>query len=179
MCNVRWGNIISQPFNVKNGVRQGAVSSPVLFCVYINDLIIQLRNLKVGCQLNCVYLGIWVYADDIILSPSRSGLQLMTNVCKKLSSLHQLKFSTNVDVSISKTKCIVFSNPVKNTDNICPILLNNLPLPYVTKILATHCSLMTKDVNCRRAKLISKIHSLNQEFHYANTSTVLKLCNNL
>ena len=130
MCNVRLGNIISQPFNVKNGKHQGAVSSPILFCVYINDLIIQLGNLKVGCQLNCVYLGIWVYADDIILlSPSRSGLQLMTNVCKKFARLHQLKFSKNVDVvSKSKTKCIVFSNPVKNTDNICPILLNNLPL---------------------------------------------------
>ena len=56
MCNVKWGNIILQPFNVKNGVRQGAVSSPILFCVYINDLIVQLRNLKVGCQLNCIYL---------------------------------------------------------------------------------------------------------------------------
>ena len=181
MCNVRWGNIISQPFNVKNGVRQGAVSSPILFCVYINDLIVQLRNLKVGCQLNCVYLGIWVYADDIILlSPSRSGLQLMTNVCEKFASLHQLNFSTNVDVSKSKTKCIVFSNPVMNTDNICPILLNNLPLPYVTEIKHLGNTLqsngsMSKDVSCKRAKFISKIHSLNQEFHYANTSTVLKL----
>ena len=58
----------------------------------------------------------------------------MTNVCEKFANLHQLKFSTNVDVSKSKTKCIVFSNPVINTDNICPILLNNLPLPYVTEI---------------------------------------------
>ena len=47
MRNVRWGNI-SSPFIVKNGVRQGAVSSPILFCVYINDLIVQLINLKVG-----------------------------------------------------------------------------------------------------------------------------------
>ena len=71
---------------MKNGKRQGAVSSPLLFCVYINDLIIQLGNLKVGCQLNCVYLGIWVYEDDImLLSPSLSGLQLMTNVCEKFA----------------------------------------------------------------------------------------------
>ena len=59
----------------------------------------------------------------------------MTNVCEKFASLNQLKFSTNVDVSKSKTKCIVFSNPVHEyTDNICPILLNNLPLPCVTEI---------------------------------------------
>ena len=34
---------------------------------------------------------------------------------------------------------------------------------------------MTKDVSCKRAKFISKIHSINQELHNANTSTVLKL----
>ena len=67
-----------------------------------------------------------------------------------------------------------------NTDNICPILLNNLPLPYVTEIKHLGNTLqsngsMTKDVSCKRAKFISKIHSLNREFHNANTSTVLKL----
>ena len=31
-----------------------------------------------GCQIQGVYMGIWVYADDIILlSPSRTGLQEM------------------------------------------------------------------------------------------------------
>ena len=69
-----------------------------------------------------------------------------------------------------------------NTDNVCPILLNNLPLPYVTEIKHLGNTLqsngsMTKDVSCKRGKSISKIHSLNQEFHYANTSTVLKLYN--
>ena len=52
---------------------------------------------KLVVNYNCVYLGIWVYADDIILlSPSRSGLQLITNVCEKFVSLHQLKFSTQM-----------------------------------------------------------------------------------
>ena len=104
----------------------------------------------------------------------------MTNVCEKFANLHQLKFSTNVDVSKSKTKCIVFSNPVINTDSICPILLNNLPLPYVTEIkhlvntLQSNGS-MSKDVSCKRAKLISKIHSFNQEFYYQNFIHNLKI----
>ena len=83
---MRWGNIILQPFNVKNGVQYPRI------CIYINDLIVRFRNLKVGCQLNCIYLGIWVYADEILLlSPSRSGLHLMTNVWEKFVCLHQLK----------------------------------------------------------------------------------------
>ena len=98
----------------------------------------------------------------------------------KLASLHQLKLSTNVDVSESKTKCIVFSNPVMSTDYICPILLNNLPLPYVTEIKHLGNTLqsngpITKYVSCKRAKFISIIHSLNQEFHYTDTSTELRV----
>ena len=31
---VRWGNTISSPFKVGNGVKQGGVLSPVLFNIY-------------------------------------------------------------------------------------------------------------------------------------------------
>ena len=55
----------------------------------------------------------------------------------------------------------------------CPTLFNNLPLPYVNEIQHLGDTLQSKDISCKRA--ISKIHSLNQEFHYANTSTVLWL----
>ena len=65
---------------VKNGVRQGAVSSPVLFSVYINDLIEQLRDSGIGCTIGNQYLGCFAYADDhLLLSASRSGLQAMVN----------------------------------------------------------------------------------------------------
>ena len=46
-----------------------------------------LRNANVGCQLQGIYLGIWVYADDIVLlSPSREGLQVMTNICEQFTT---------------------------------------------------------------------------------------------
>ena len=37
-CDVKWGGKYSTRFPVSNGVRQGAVSSAILFSVYINDL---------------------------------------------------------------------------------------------------------------------------------------------
>ena len=35
---VRWGDCISSPFRVSNGVRQGGILSPYLFNVYMDDL---------------------------------------------------------------------------------------------------------------------------------------------
>ena len=83
-CNVKWTDFLSHGFQATNGVRQGVVSSPILFCININDLIKQLRLSTICFQIQGIYLGIWVYADDIILlSPSRNGLQEMPNIYVK------------------------------------------------------------------------------------------------
>ena len=41
---VKWGSVLSQSFHATNGVRQGGISSPHLFNVYINDLSIRLNS---------------------------------------------------------------------------------------------------------------------------------------
>ena len=43
-CNVRWCGKYSKVFSVKNGVRQGRVSSGIFFAVYIDKLLVILRE---------------------------------------------------------------------------------------------------------------------------------------
>ena len=38
-ASVKWNNCESDSFNIGNGVKQGAVLSPILFCTYIDDRI--------------------------------------------------------------------------------------------------------------------------------------------
>ena len=45
-------------FKVSNGVRQGAISSPLLFSVYIDGLIVLLRRSGIGCRLDKLYYGV-------------------------------------------------------------------------------------------------------------------------
>jgi len=44
VARMSWNGAFSQSFKVENGVRQGGIVSPVLFCVYFDSLLQQLRN---------------------------------------------------------------------------------------------------------------------------------------
>ena len=62
-CDVRWNGSSSHRFPVQNGVRQGAVSSPILFSVYIDGLIKELRESGLGCRMDRFFFGCLGYAD--------------------------------------------------------------------------------------------------------------------
>jgi hypothetical protein len=182
-CNVKWNSSYSSLFPVRNGVRQGAVSSPILFSVYINDLIVILREAGFGCHVGTFFVGCLGYADDLLLlSASRSGLQVMVNMCQKFTSKKNLKFSTNPDESKSKTKCIVFSKKPKELKNVAPIMLNGDPLPWVQQVkhlgnMMQFDNSMKVDCTQKRGKFIGKVNSLLQEFHFVEPRVKMKLLN--
>ena len=49
------------------GVRQGGVLSPVLFAIYVDDIIVELKSSQEGCSIGGLYLGCVMYADDLLL----------------------------------------------------------------------------------------------------------------
>ena len=68
-----WNN-----FPICNGDKQGGVLSPVLFSIYLDQLIAQLRHLRMGCYMNGLFTGVFIYADDItLLAPSSASMVLM------------------------------------------------------------------------------------------------------
>ena len=100
----------SSSFLVKKGVRQGAILSPSLFCVYLDTFLCRLREAGVGCHLGGTFLGAFGYAADVtLLAPSRQALQIMLNICEDFARSHSMLFSTDPDPSKSKTKFMMFS----------------------------------------------------------------------
>ena len=64
---VLWAGLVSDYFPISNGVKQGGVISSVLFCVYMDDLLLRLASGGVGCYLGLHFIGALAYADDIVL----------------------------------------------------------------------------------------------------------------
>ena len=66
----------SKMFLVKNGVRQGGIISPILFCVYIDGMLQRVYESGVGWYIGNVFVGALAYADDVILlAPTHSAMR--------------------------------------------------------------------------------------------------------
>ena len=61
---VKWNGVYSESFQVTSGVRQGGILSPRLFILYVDDLLVALRNSKAGCHIVDSFLAAIMYADD-------------------------------------------------------------------------------------------------------------------
>ena len=72
---VGWCGVFSDYFLATNGVKQDGVLSPVLFCVYIDDMLLALSKAGVGCYIGHVFVGALTYANDIVLiAPSACAI---------------------------------------------------------------------------------------------------------
>ena len=182
-CNVRWCGKVSERFAVRNGVRQGGVSSGIFFAIYIDKLLIILRGSNLGCHINGVFFGAMIFADDIfLLSASRSGLQAMVNLCQEFVAARNLKFGTNTDPDKSKTKCIIFTKNKKTGPSPKQIMLNDDRLPWVTQVkhlghMLQSDNSMRIDIAQKRGAFIGKVNSLLQEFHHVQPDIFLRLLN--
>ena len=74
-----------------------SVLFPVLFCVYIDDVIRRLESSRLGCWVSDCYIGCIVYAAD--LSASVCDLQKMIDLCA-----YEL---CNTDIILNASKCAI------------------------------------------------------------------------
>ena len=66
-CQVKLLNVVSDEFGVGTGLRQGCVISPLLFSLYINSLVVELKNEACGVSCRGSLVPGLLYADDTSL----------------------------------------------------------------------------------------------------------------
>ena len=178
---VKLGGKRSSSFKITNGTRQGSVLSPVLFSVYLDDLLAELRRLQLGCHIGGWWYGALGYADDLILlAPNREVLQSMLAVCEQYGVEHNLVFSTDPVPSLSKTKCIYFCGRNGNVRYPAPVMLDGKPLPWVDHAAhlghVLHQSVsMESDCNRARAGFIDRSVDIRQQFSFAKPDQIISM----
>ena len=99
------GDTVSDGLQDKKGTREGKIASPAFWGLYILPLIKKLRDLGLGCHIGNMFVASILFADDIILvSPNRTGAQLMLSMCENWAKENGITFSTDPCQSKSKTK---------------------------------------------------------------------------
>ncbi|XP_061719310.1 uncharacterized protein LOC133526635 [Cydia pomonella] len=124
---VKWGDTTSNSYRLECGVRQGGLTSPDLFNLYVNDLMGRLRGTGVGCHVGDVCINSLSYADDmVLLSPSIKGLRKLVSVCENYVNSHGLIYN------VAKTELMIFKAG-RGPENIPEVKLNGEKLRIVQR----------------------------------------------
>jgi len=98
LIRISWAGVrpMSDYFNALNGVKQGGLISPILFCIYIDDLLVSLSQLEVGCYIAGNFVGAIFHADDIVLiSPTPLGMRKLLFSCDSYANEFDIIFNAS------------------------------------------------------------------------------------
>ena len=106
LCSVRVNGHLTDWFNVNSGLKQGCPLSPLLFNLYINDLVSFLKSFNCGIDIDGEKVSILLYADDVvILANDENELQSLLNALSSWCS------DNCMNINVVKSNIVHFRTP--------------------------------------------------------------------
>ena len=106
-ARVRIGDYESPSFEIQTGVMQGSKLGPLLFIIFLNDLLLNIESKRLGAKMGELNISWLCFADDIMLiTDCPKKLQKLITICANWSIRNGMKF--NID------KCKVMILNVQN-----------------------------------------------------------------
>ena len=112
---VLWNSKTSQYFPVKQGVRQGAILSPLLYSIFVNDLLHLLSSSGHGVSIGGIFCGSPMYADDLaLIAESSAALQSMFDL------VHNFSIQWHYQLNALKSAVLVFGESASSRSRYRP-----------------------------------------------------------
>ena len=164
----------SDTFEVLNGVRQGGVISPILFTVYMDELLDRLECSGFGCYVGHVYMGSLCSADDLsLLAPTLYSLQRLVYICEEFGVEFDILFNAR------KTASILFNGRYRYVEPP-NISLNGTAIPWQKSVKhlgnIVSCDLSEKEeIHTKQCDFIGRTNSIIAKFKGVNRRTLSKV----
>jgi hypothetical protein len=121
---VKYCDNFSKSILVENGVPQGTVLGPVLFIIYINDIIKHVKHCKIK-----------LFADDTMIYVSgRDVCDMMNKINEDLNNIYKYLCNHKLSVNENKCKFIIIKNEYNVSGDNVNIEINNVKLERVQQI---------------------------------------------
>ena len=105
VARVQIQDYLSPSFKINRGVMQGSKLGPVLFNVFINDLLEELHNSSLGAKLAGLIISTLGFADDIVLIADKPDhLQQLLLICESWAKRNGMSFN------LGKCNVMVFNH---------------------------------------------------------------------
>jgi hypothetical protein len=179
-AQVAWSGTISKRFRVTNGVRQGAILSSILFCVYFDVLLNNLESSGIGCHIGSFFVGALAYADDLVLlAPSANAMRSMLHTCDIYAAEYNVLFNANKSKRI-RCHPIGMSKPALRTFCYPSFFIGVQSIDFVKKwphlghIISDDCD-DYDDLCAKKTSLIGQVNKILCTFYNVNCLTKTKL----
>ena len=93
--HVRVDNILSDPFPVEQGIKQGSVLSPTLFLTVMDTLLQKMKSENCGLSVGGTFIGTALHADDVrTCAASKSSVTKQNAIISEFTDSSCLKLNT-------------------------------------------------------------------------------------
>ena len=92
------------------GVREGSITSPILYLIFVNATLRILEAAQIGVHIHDIYTGSSLFADDLSLL-----LQQIPEVNNALTILTNHGFRTRTSYNAGKTTVVIFGESAENS----------------------------------------------------------------